>query len=69
MTNSALLRSKIKQSGLKVEYIANVLNISRSTLWKKINNKTPFNQYQIQKMCNILSIHELDDIQDIFFDL
>ena len=69
MTNSVLLRAKIQKSGLKVEYIANVLNISRSTLWKKINNKTPFDQYQIQKMCDILNIHKLEDIRDIFFDL
>jgi len=47
MTNVYLLKKRIDASGLKIGYIANQLGISRQLLWKKINNITPFNQYEI----------------------
>lgn len=67
MTNVYLLKKRIDASGLKIGYIANQLGISRQLLWKKINNITPFNQYEIDKLCTILKIETLEEKESIFF--
>ena len=67
MTNTKLLQIKINESGLKIGFIAEYVGISRQLLWKKINNKTPFNQYEIEKLCNILKITTLREKEAIFF--
>lgn len=67
MTNTKLLNEKIAESGLKLSFIADQMGISRSALWKKINNKSPFNQYEIEKLCKILKITKLSEKNDIFF--
>lgn len=67
MTNVYLLKKRIDASGLKIGYIANRLGISRQLLWKKINNITPFNQYEIDKLCTILKIETLEEKESIFF--
>lgn len=67
MTNVFLLKKRIDASGLKIGYIANQLGISRQLLWKKINNITPFNQYEIDKLCTILKIETLEEKESIFF--
>ena len=51
MTNTNLLNEHIDKCGLKKAHIANALGISRAALWKKINNITAFNQYEIDGMC------------------
>ena len=67
MTNSELLKKAIEESGLKVGFIADFVGISRQLLWKKINNLTPFNQYEIDKMCDVLKITSLRQKESIFF--
>ena len=67
MTNVYMLKKRIDASGLKIGYIANQLGISRQLLWKKINNITPFNQYEIDKLCTILKIETLEEKESIFF--
>ncbi len=67
MTNTKLLQEKINTSGLKVSFIADYVGISRQLLWKKVNNKTPFNQYEIEKMCEVLRITSLKEKEAIFF--
>ena len=67
MTNTMLLKQKIADSGLKNRYIADYVNISRQLLWKKINNQTPFNQYEIDKICSVLKITKLSEKEAIFF--
>ena len=67
MTNTELLKDYIEKSGLKLTYIAEKLGISRSALWKKINNASSFDQYQIEKMCDLLGIRTLKEKEDIFF--
>ena len=57
MTNTKLLKEVIDASGMKLNFIAEKLNISRSALWKKINNKSAFNQYEIAELCKILKIN------------
>ena len=67
MTNTDLLKDKIDKSGLKIGFIADFVGISRQLLWKKINNLTPFNQYEIDKMCEVLRITSLKEKEAIFF--
>lgn len=67
MTDTALLKQRIADSGLKIGFIAEFVGISRQLLWKKINNQSPFNQYEIEKMCNVLKITKLSEKEAIFF--
>lgn len=67
MTNTDLLKDKIDKSGLKISFIADFIGISRQLLWKKVNNLTPFNQYEIDKMCEVLRITSLKEKEAIFF--
>lgn len=67
MTDTKLLKEYIKKSGLKVTYIAEQAGLSRSGLWKKISNKSPFNQYEIESLCNVLGIKTLREKERIFF--
>lgn len=67
MTNSDLLKRVIEESGLKIGFIASFVGISRQLLWKKVNNLTPFNQYEIDKMCEVLKITSLRQKEAIFF--
>ena len=67
MTNSELLKKIIDESGLKIGFIADYVGISSQLLWKKINNLTPFNQYEIDKMCDVLRITSLRQKESIFF--
>lgn len=67
MTNTALLKQLIEESGLKVGFIADFVGISRQLLWKKVNNLTPFNQYEIDKLCEVLKITSLRLKEAVFF--
>lgn len=67
MTNTNLLKQVIEESGLKIGFIASFVGISRQLLWKKINNLTPFNQYEIDKVCDVLKITSLKQKEAIFF--
>lgn len=67
MTNTKLLMDKIKASGLKMFYIAQFVGLSRAGLYNKINNKRPFNQYEIEKLCVLLKITSLKEKNAIFF--
>lgn len=67
MTNVKLLKKKIDASGLKINYIAECIGISRQLLWKKINNLKLFDQYEIAKLCHILNIDSKDEKEAIFF--
>lgn len=67
MTNTELLKRIINESGLKISFIADKVGIPRQTLWKKINNKSSFNQNEIAAMCDVLKITKLKDKEAIFF--
>ena len=67
MTNSALLYAKIKESGLKLGFIAEKLDISYPWLKRKINGDVPFKAYEIQILCELLQITDLSEKDLIFF--
>lgn len=66
MTNSELLKKTIDESGLKLSFIAEKMGISRDSLYRKINNKTAFNQYEINDLCDVLKIDSLEQKDAIF---
>jgi len=67
MTNSILLREKIKESGLKLKYLAEQLNITAFGLQKKIDNINEFKVSEVDKLCEILHITKLTEKEMIFF--
>lgn len=67
MTDTEKLREAINKSGLKLEFIANALGISRFTLAKKIENVTEFKTSEVQKMCEVLQIEDAKKKEEIFF--
>ena len=66
MTNTALLRELVKQSGLKYNYIAKKLNMSIQALWHKINNDNEFKASEIAAFCDLLDI-DLRTREKVFF--
>ena len=67
MTNTKLLKKTIDESGLKIGFIADCVGISRQLLWRKINNLSSFNQYEIDNICKVLRITNLKLKESIFF--
>lgn len=67
MTNTELLKERIESSGLKLNFIAQAIGLSRYALYKKVNNQSAFNQYEIEDLCKLLQITSLRDKEAIFF--
>lgn len=67
MTDTTRLRRLIREKGLKYGYIAANLGISYQALRNKVTNKSEFVPSEIDKLCNLLNITELQDKNDIFF--
>ncbi len=66
MTNSKLLREKIKKSGYKITFIAEQCQLSYQGLMNKINGKTEFTAPEILKLRMLLGL-SVDDAEHIFF--
>ena len=67
MTNTKLLKKWIALRGLKLAFIAQSMGLSRMGLYNKINNRRPFNQYEIDKLCQLLQIKSVQEKEAIFF--
>lgn len=67
MTDTVLLKERISRSGLKLGYIAQCMGLSRMGLYNKINNRRPFNQYEIEALCQLLQISSAQEKVAIFF--
>lgn len=67
MTNTDLLQEKINESGLKIGFIAKNLGISYHWLKKKISGEVPFKAYEIQILCDLINITDLEEKDAIFF--
>lgn len=66
MTNTKLLREKIDASGLKLQYIADQLRITRFGLYKKLQDGSEFKPSQIVKLCELLRIETAEEREQIF---
>ncbi len=67
MTNTELLKKKVKESGLQTNFIVAKLGVSRAGWYRKLKGKSPFTAEQIQVMCDILHITSLREKEEIFF--
>lgn len=67
MTNTALLQGIIDQAGIKKGKIAETLGISYGSLRRKINGEVSFTQREIQMICDLLNIADLEKRDAIFF--
>ncbi len=67
MTNTTLLKRLIKESGLKLSFIAEKLGISRTALYKKIEGLVHFNGPEIKIMCELLHLRTWAKIEPVFF--
>ena len=63
MTNTNLLKGKIREKGYTQSEIASQLSISHTSMNYKINNKRMFTVGEIAKLCRILEISD----KDIYF--
>lgn len=67
MTDTVLLKERIARSGLKLRFIAQYMGLSRMGLYNKLNNRRPFNQYEIETLCQLLQIRSAQEKEAIFF--
>ena len=56
MTNTELLRRKIKESGYKVGFLAEKMGITYHSLLSKINNKSSFRAWEITTLAKLLQL-------------
>ena len=67
MTNTTLLEKLIKDSGLKLSYIAAKLGITRQALYRKIKGLVQFTGPEIKAMCDLLNLQDWAEIKPVFF--
>ena len=66
MTNTALLREKINQSGYRIQFIAKKIGVTYQGLLNKINNRSDFRASEIQALYDLLGLTEEERVA-IFF--
>lgn len=66
LTNTALLKGVIHDSGLKLGYLADRLNMSYRWLQYKIDGKVEFKASEIVTLCEALHL-DTDQMHEIFF--
>lgn len=68
MTDSEALSKAIENSGLKLTFIANKLELSREGFYKKLNNQTEFKASEIVKLQDILNLSNKERDKIFFTD-
>lgn len=66
MTNTNMLSNKVKESGLKLTFIAKKLGITREGLYRKMRNETEFKASEIICLQTILRLTNKER-DEIFF--
>lgn len=66
MTDTVLLRQKINESGYKLGFISEKLNISHQGFLNKINNIREFKASEIKTLSDLLNLTN-DEQEAIFF--
>ena len=67
MTNTELLEEKITKSGFKKSYIAKAIGLTPYGFTLKVRNANEFKASEIEKLCNLLGITDLEERCAIFF--
>ena len=66
MTNTMLLKNRIKDSGFKLKHLACKLGISRAALSMKINNRRCFSAKEMFALSDIIGLSD-QERRGIFF--
>lgn len=66
MTDIELLQEKIKARGVKLEWLAERMGITRYSLRNKMTGAYQFKQAEIKALCEALDITDPAEIQAIF---
>ena len=66
MTNTEKLEQKIKDSGYRIEYVAEKCGLSAQGLLKKRNNETEFKASEILVLKTLLNLSD-EETNEIFF--
>lgn len=67
MTDTTELKRRIDESGLKYQFLADKIGITRAALYQKINNISVFRIDEVAKLCDLLGIRTLTERDKIFF--
>ena len=67
LTNSEMLKEKIKSKGLKLNFLASKLGLSRQGFKNKVDNINEFTASEIIVLCDVLTITNLKEKEAIFF--
>lgn len=67
MTNTEEVKKIILEKGLKLQYVAQILGITRYSLSKKLENKNEFKASEITALCKLLCIASLKERDRLFF--
>lgn len=63
------LDKKIKDSGIKIDFIIDKLGLSRQGFYKKRKGLTPFKAAEVYVLCDILDISNDDEKSKIFYPI
>lgn len=61
------LKAEIVRHNLTIPKLADLINMSKKTLYSRIKGETSFTQVEISTIAHVLSLSK-DRIMDIFFD-
>lgn len=65
--NCLELKGEIARHGLSVPKLAELLKMSKKTLYSRLNGETPFTQPEIKRISEILHLND-EGIMRIFFN-
>lgn len=68
LTKTNLLLKKIEESGLKINHLANLLDITSASLRNKINNRTAFKVSEMERLSQALDLSD-EEMKIIFFTI
>lgn len=66
MTNTQMLKSKMKSSGYRLRFIAQSINLSYPGFLNKVNNNAEFKASEMQGLTKLLKL-SADEKERIFF--
>ena len=67
MVDTKLLDKKIEEKGLKKNYLAEKMGISRAAFYLKVGNSNELTAKEIMMLCDELGITRLSEKEAIFF--
>lgn len=67
MTNKELLEQAIREKGLKKAFLAEKIGLTPAGFYNCLNNKAEFRASQINTLCALLGIEDLQTKEAIFF--